>query len=148
MLGTSDLSYAWNFRTIAECCGFYDLLWIFSMHYIFRTEAAAYKIDENKMRTKYSGFTVHTSSLNLFLFWVALSPTLFSPFRIPSAWISFCFPFLISALMMRIEDVVIKTIISGELPISTACRTYLSHPGNCFGKITRRKETHGFFPPS
>ena len=35
MLGTSHLSYAWNFRTAADRCGFSDLLWIFRMHFIF-----------------------------------------------------------------------------------------------------------------
>ena len=34
--------------------------------------------------------------------------------------------------MARIEALVIKTIIAGELPISAACRTYLSHPDACF----------------
>ena len=58
----------------------------------------------------------------------------------------FACPFLILALVMRIEDVVIKTIISGELPISTACRTYLSHPGNCFGELNEKKGKARLFP--
>ena len=35
-------------------------------------------------------------------------------------------------LLRRIEDVVIKTIIAGELPIAAACRTHVPHAGNCF----------------
>ncbi|EDO40146.1 predicted protein, partial [Nematostella vectensis] len=37
-----------------------------------------------------------------------------------------------TALMMRIEDVVVKTIIAGELPIASACKMFMPHPGNCF----------------
>jgi len=37
--------------------------------------------------------------------------------------------------MMRIEDVVIKTIIAGELPIASACKMFMPYPGNCFGKL-------------
>ncbi|XP_071079263.1 tubulin polyglutamylase TTLL5-like isoform X1 [Haliotis cracherodii] len=37
-----------------------------------------------------------------------------------------------AALMMRIEDVIIKTIISVELPIATACKMFMPHRGNCF----------------
>ncbi|XP_041351009.1 tubulin polyglutamylase TTLL5-like [Gigantopelta aegis] len=37
-----------------------------------------------------------------------------------------------AALMMRIEDVVIKTIISAELQIATACKMFMPHRGNCF----------------
>ena len=33
--GPSDLSYAWNFRTVADRCGFSDLLCTFHMHFIF-----------------------------------------------------------------------------------------------------------------
>ena len=36
--------------------------------------------------------------------------------------------------MMRIEDVVIKTIISAELQVATACKMFMPHRGNCFGK--------------
>ncbi|ESO84501.1 hypothetical protein LOTGIDRAFT_132183, partial [Lottia gigantea] len=37
-----------------------------------------------------------------------------------------------AALMMRIEDVIIKTIISVELPVATACKMFMPHRGNCF----------------
>ncbi|XP_071164164.1 tubulin polyglutamylase TTLL5-like isoform X48 [Mytilus edulis] len=37
-----------------------------------------------------------------------------------------------AALMMKIEDVIIKTIISVELPIATACKMFMPHRGNCF----------------
>ncbi|XP_067031983.1 tubulin polyglutamylase TTLL5-like [Acropora muricata] len=37
-----------------------------------------------------------------------------------------------TALMMRIEDVVVKTIIAGELHIASACKMFMPSPGNCF----------------
>ncbi|KAL4237970.1 Tubulin polyglutamylase ttll5 [Mactra antiquata] len=37
-----------------------------------------------------------------------------------------------AALMMKIEDVVIKTILSVELPIATACKMFMPFKGNCF----------------
>jgi len=37
-----------------------------------------------------------------------------------------------AGLMMRVEDVVIKTLLCGVLHISTACRMYQHHRGNCF----------------
>ena len=37
--------------------------------------------------------------------------------------------------MLRIEDLVIKTIIAGELPIASACKMFMPHPGNCFGEL-------------
>ncbi|OWF35945.1 Tubulin polyglutamylase TTLL5 [Mizuhopecten yessoensis] len=37
-----------------------------------------------------------------------------------------------TALMMRIEDVVIKSILSVELPIATACKMFMPFRGNCF----------------
>ncbi|XP_075048148.1 tubulin polyglutamylase TTLL5 isoform X2 [Mixophyes fleayi] len=37
-----------------------------------------------------------------------------------------------AALMSQVEDLIIKTIISGELPIATACKSFLPHRGNCF----------------
>lgn len=37
--------------------------------------------------------------------------------------------------MMRIEDVVVKTIIAGELHIASACKMFMPSPGNCFGKL-------------
>lgn len=43
--------------------------------------------------------------------------------------------FYFTALMMKIEDVIIKTIISVELPIATACKMFMPHRGNCFGKL-------------
>jgi len=38
-----------------------------------------------------------------------------------------------AALMMSIEDVIIKTMISVELPIATACKMFMPYRGNCFG---------------
>jgi len=35
--------------------------------------------------------------------------------------------------MARIEDVIIKTILSGELTIAIACKMFMPFPGNCFG---------------
>ncbi|XP_076463867.1 tubulin polyglutamylase TTLL5-like [Babylonia areolata] len=37
-----------------------------------------------------------------------------------------------AALMMRIEDVVIKTLLSVELSIATACKMFMPFRGNCF----------------
>ncbi|KAM4013858.1 tubulin polyglutamylase TTLL5 isoform 2-T2 [Anomaloglossus baeobatrachus] len=37
-----------------------------------------------------------------------------------------------AALMSQVEDLIIKTVISGELPIATACRSFQVHRGNCF----------------
>lgn len=37
-----------------------------------------------------------------------------------------------TALMMRIEDVVVKTIIAGELHIASACKMFMPYAGNCF----------------
>jgi len=37
-----------------------------------------------------------------------------------------------TALMMRIEDVVIKTILAGELHIASACKMFMPYSGNCF----------------
>ena len=36
--------------------------------------------------------------------------------------------------MSRVEDVVIKTVISGELPIAGACKAFMNQKTNCFGK--------------
>lgn len=41
---------------------------------------------------------------------------------------------LCSALMASVEDLIIKTVVSAELAIATACKTFLSHRGSCFGK--------------
>ncbi|XP_070578673.1 tubulin polyglutamylase TTLL5-like isoform X31 [Ptychodera flava] len=38
----------------------------------------------------------------------------------------------VTALMSRIQDVVIKTILAGELPIATACKMFMPNRGNCF----------------
>ena len=45
---------------------------------------------------------------------------------------TFCFVF--SAIMMRVEDAIIKTLISVETPIATACKMFMPFKGNCFGK--------------
>ncbi|XP_040267763.1 tubulin polyglutamylase TTLL5 isoform X2 [Bufo bufo] len=37
-----------------------------------------------------------------------------------------------AALMSQVEDLIIKTVISGELPIATACKSFQVHRGNCF----------------
>ena len=39
-------------------------------------------------------------------------------------------------LMARIEDVIIKTIISGELTIAIASKMFVPFPDNCFGMIS------------
>ncbi|XP_077995213.1 tubulin polyglutamylase TTLL5-like isoform X2 [Glandiceps talaboti] len=38
----------------------------------------------------------------------------------------------VTGLMSRIEDLVIKTILAGELPIATACKMFMPNRGNCF----------------
>jgi hypothetical protein len=43
--------------------------------------------------------------------------------------------FNFEGLVAKIEDLIIKTIISGELPIATACKMFVPHHGNCFGKF-------------
>ena len=35
---------------------------------------------------------------------------------------------------MRVEDAIIKTLISVETPIATACKMFMPFKGNCFGK--------------
>uniref|UniRef100_A0A8C9FWQ1 Tubulin--tyrosine ligase-like protein 5 n=1 Tax=Pavo cristatus TaxID=9049 RepID=A0A8C9FWQ1_PAVCR len=37
-----------------------------------------------------------------------------------------------AALMASVEDLIIKTVVSAELAIATACKTFLSHRGSCF----------------
>ncbi|KAM7109842.1 tubulin polyglutamylase TTLL5 isoform 3-T4 [Ciconia maguari] len=37
-----------------------------------------------------------------------------------------------AALMANVEDLIIKTVVSAELSIATACKTFLSHRGSCF----------------
>ncbi len=39
----------------------------------------------------------------------------------------------ITELMSRVEDVIIKAILSVEETISAACRMYQPYRGNCFG---------------
>jgi len=41
---------------------------------------------------------------------------------------------MFSALMMKVEDCIIKTILSVELPIATACKMFMPFKGNCFGE--------------
>ena len=41
------------------------------------------------------------------------------------------------ALMAHLEDLIIKTIISAELAIATACKTFVPHRSSCFGKKTQ-----------
>lgn len=36
--------------------------------------------------------------------------------------------------MASVEDLIIKTIISAELAIATACKAFVPHRGVCFGK--------------
>uniref|UniRef100_A0A8C8R571 Tubulin--tyrosine ligase-like protein 5 n=1 Tax=Pelusios castaneus TaxID=367368 RepID=A0A8C8R571_9SAUR len=37
-----------------------------------------------------------------------------------------------TTLMANVEDLIVKTIISAELAIATACKTFLPHRGSCF----------------
>ncbi|XP_025912953.1 tubulin polyglutamylase TTLL5 isoform X4 [Apteryx rowi] len=37
-----------------------------------------------------------------------------------------------AALMANVEDLIIKTVLSAELVIAAACKTFLSHRGSCF----------------
>lgn len=37
-----------------------------------------------------------------------------------------------AALMANVEDLIIKTVVSAELAIATACKSFLSHRGSCF----------------
>ncbi|XP_052551996.1 tubulin polyglutamylase TTLL5 isoform X2 [Tympanuchus pallidicinctus] len=37
-----------------------------------------------------------------------------------------------AALMASVEDLIIKTVVSAEQAIATACKTFLSHRGSCF----------------
>ena len=55
-----------------------------------------------------------------------------------------------TAMMMRIEDVIIKTLVSAELPIATACKMFMPYRGNCFGKLAYLSATYPaktFHPP-
>ncbi|NXK23268.1 TTLL5 polyglutamylase, partial [Arenaria interpres] len=37
-----------------------------------------------------------------------------------------------AALMANVEDLIIKTVVSAELAIATACKNFLTHRGSCF----------------
>ncbi|NXG08577.1 TTLL5 polyglutamylase, partial [Sakesphorus luctuosus] len=37
-----------------------------------------------------------------------------------------------AALMANVEDLIIKTVVSAELAIASACKSFLSHRGSCF----------------
>lgn len=39
-----------------------------------------------------------------------------------------------AALMANVEDLIIKTLVSAELSIASACKSFLSHRSSCFGK--------------
>ena len=54
--GLSDLSYTWNFRTVADRCGFSDLRCTFRMHFIFV---------QKPPRTKYTKITCLRNILDL-----------------------------------------------------------------------------------
>ncbi|XP_030895160.1 tubulin polyglutamylase TTLL5, partial [Leptonychotes weddellii] len=40
-----------------------------------------------------------------------------------------------TALMAHVEDLIIKTIISAELAIATACKTFVPHRSSCFDEV-------------
>ena len=42
----------------------------------------------------------------------------------------------VAELMMRIEDIVIKTILCSEEQIASACKLFMPHRGSCFGKYS------------
>ncbi|PIO23322.1 hypothetical protein AB205_0014490, partial [Aquarana catesbeiana] len=75
-----------------------------------------------------------------FLSCVVLTPNFLSPFQpsqisledniLVSRYVSN--PLLIDGLMSQVEDLIIKTIISGELLIAAACKSLLANRGNCF----------------
>ena len=58
ILGLYDLLYVWNFHTVADRCGFFDLLCTFRME-------AAYEIYENNMHTK--TFLIYSTPCHFFL---------------------------------------------------------------------------------
>lgn len=43
--------------------------------------------------------------------------------------------YYVAVLMEQIEDLVIKALLSVELHIATACKMFIPHRTNCFGKI-------------
>ena len=42
----------------------------------------------------------------------------------------------VAELMMRIEDVIVKTILCSEEQIASACKLFMPHRGSCFGEYT------------
>lgn len=40
----------------------------------------------------------------------------------------------VSVLMGQIEDLIIKSVLSAEIHIATACKMFVPHRCNCFGK--------------
>ncbi|XP_073751699.1 tubulin polyglutamylase TTLL5 isoform X11 [Callorhinus ursinus] len=55
-----------------------------------------------------------------------------------------------TALMAHVEDLIIKTIISAELAIATACKTFVPHRSSCFGFVcqdpAQRASTRPIYP--
>lgn len=49
-------------------------------------------------------------------------------------YISLC----LSVLMGQIEDLIIKALLSAEIHIATACKMFVPHRCNCFGKTEPR----------
>lgn len=41
----------------------------------------------------------------------------------------------LSVLMGQIEDLIIKAVLSAEIHIATACKMFVPHRWNCFGKV-------------
>ena len=41
----------------------------------------------------------------------------------------------VAELMMRVEDVIIKTILCSEEQIASACKLFMPNRGNCFGEL-------------
>ncbi len=42
----------------------------------------------------------------------------------------------VAGLVQKIEDCVVKTLLCAEMPVATACKMFMPHRGNCFGKYT------------
>lgn len=42
----------------------------------------------------------------------------------------------VNRLMRRIEDVIIKAIMAATPPVAAACKMFVPHRNNCFGKRT------------
>ncbi len=47
-------------------------------------------------------------------------------------------PLCLSVLMGQIEDLIIKALLSAEIHIATACKMFVPHRCNCFGKTEPR----------